>query len=191
MHLLEREFHEKIEDMTVFFEQVVLAHDKVLHSTTLKSSMILMLYNVSESSIRKIIEYIHDDLSEFDFDILSERIRHNFFKYNNRNRFPDFKYYLKNKKGSLFSGNVDSRKILKELKKYGIHITLPDEKKYLLKIKSLRNMLAHGNMSFKEASRNITYNELRNWISSLEVIYSIVIKEVKYFINNRLYLVVE
>ena len=52
-------------------------------------------------------------------------------------------------------------------------------------------MLAHGNMSFKEASRNITYNELRNWISSLEVIYSIVIKEVKYFINNRLYLAVE
>lgn len=102
MHLLEREFHEKIEDMKVFFEQVVLTHDKVLHSTTLKSSMILMLYNVSESSIRKIIEYIHDDLSEFDFDILSECISHNFFKYNNRNRFPDFKYYLKNKKGSLF-----------------------------------------------------------------------------------------
>lgn len=188
MHLLEREFHEKIDDMKNFFNQVVLAHNKVQHSTTLKSSMILMLYNVSESSIRKIIEYIHDELSKFDFNILSDCIKRNFYKYNNQNKFPDFKYYLKNKTGSLFSGNVDSRKILKELKKYDIHITLPDEKKYLLKIKYLRNMLAHGNMTFKEASRNITYNELSIWIDSLELIFSIVINKVKYFINNGLYL---
>ena len=49
-------------------------------------------------------------------------------------------------------------------------------------------MLAHGNMTFKEASRNITYNELSIWIDSLELIFSIVINKVKHFINNGLYL---
>ena len=188
MHLLEREFDEKIKDMKIFFEQVILTHDKVLHSTILKSSMILMLYNISESSIRKIIEYIHDELSGFDFCVLSDSINCNFLKYNNFNKFPDFKYYLRNKKGALFSGNVDSRKVLKELKKYGISVKLPEEKKYLLNIKSKRNMLAHGNETFKESSRNITNNELEKWIKALEMVFSVVIREVKVFIDNKLYL---
>lgn len=187
MILLKQEFSENIETTRIFFNEIIEEHHKVTHCTTLKSSMILMLYNISESTIRKIIEYLHDHLSSFDINQLSPELKNNFLKYKNGSKFPSFKFFIKNKRGSLFSGNVDSRKIRKELRKYGIHINLPYEAKYLLNIKYLRNKLAHGNMTFKEASRNITNEELSIWINAVKTIFLVIILEVENFINKKLY----
>ncbi|WGE33632.1 MAE_28990/MAE_18760 family HEPN-like nuclease [Actinobacillus genomosp. 1] len=188
MNLLEQEFYDKLEAANLFFDEIIINHKKVIHCTILKSSMVLMLYNISESTIRKILEYIHDDLSSFKMQELSEKLNSNFLKYNNESYFPTFKFFVKNKKGSLFSGNVDSRRICQELKKYGINITLPEGKEYLLKIKTLRNNLAHGNLSFKDATRNTTNNELLSWMKAIQAVFEQVIFEVKNFIKNKMYL---
>ncbi|HGO5816098.1 TPA: hypothetical protein ACK3JR_002005, partial [Mannheimia haemolytica] len=138
-------------------------------------------------TIRKLIELIHDDLSKFDISTLSESLSRNFNNYKDGNKFPCFKFFLKKKK-NLFSGNVDSRKIDSELKKYGINISFPKGREYLLKIKHLRNHLAHGNMTFKEATRNITNEDLEKWILSVEQVFKVVILEVKNFLNEKRFL---
>lgn len=64
------------------------------------------------------------------------------------------KYY------SLYSGNLDSKKIKETLQKYGILFDL--QQGVLQKIKDKRNKLAHGEMSFEECGRDLTIQEIRN-----------------------------
>ena len=86
---------------------------------------------------------------------------------------------------TIISGNIDGKKINDIFKCYDIDYLKCREKKNLLKIKNLRNKLAHGNISFKHAGRNIATNELIDLINSTNITLNEVIGNVSTYIDNK------
>nr|ELR5046350.1 hypothetical protein [Providencia rettgeri] len=92
----------------------------------------------------------------------------------------------------LFSGNIDSKEINEKSKIYGFSTSTEYEHtkhgKQLSTVKQHRNDLAHGNFSFSEIGKNVSYQELEN--TSLEVIAYLdaIAKNIENYIQNDGYL---
>lgn len=152
--------------------------------TTQKSCAILLLYNVVESIVTKLLVKIHDTIKSENvgFFHLNNEIKDLTLIYFNSviNKKDDFHnavpfvqsliqmllqnshfqvtYKEMEKYYSLYSGNLDSQKISKIVGKYGI---IFDRKvKELQTIKDGRNKLAHGEVSFEEYGRTLTIQQL-------------------------------
>lgn len=142
----------------------------------LKSSFIILLYNVVESTTVLVLEKVHDKASRHNYVELSDHLKNLFVEYylfkENQNKqqnilnniikssvkFPIYIEFVK--KVNLFSGNIDARELSKIIGRYGIGKISSKDKEKLLIVKNKRNKIAHGEMMFKECCRNMTIREL-------------------------------
>lgn len=149
-------------------------------SSILKSSANLQLYNLVESTISNCLVEIHtsftseaiqySDLSneiqklwvKFHYDYFKETSNEKDILHNLKilidtwvtNTLPvtlTYREFTKYNTGGNFSGNLDSKEIRKLSEKYGIDFDVKCDE--IGSIKSRRNKLAHGEISFEEQGR--------------------------------------
>ncbi|MFH7001780.1 MAE_28990/MAE_18760 family HEPN-like nuclease [Flavobacterium bizetiae] len=148
-------------------------------TSTLKSNMFLLLYNLLESTITKCLIEIHNSICDENctYVQLSPQIQNIFTSHYyksisngniseentllhirtmihswvfNENFSLTFEDLTKYKTGSNFSGNLDAKEIRKIATKYGVIFNMAGEE--IKSLKEFRNKLAHGEISFQEAS---------------------------------------
>ncbi|SDI51658.1 hypothetical protein SAMN04487867_10850 [Vreelandella titanicae] len=148
---------------------------------TLRSSGLLLLYNLVEATMSNAIDAIHkvikeEGVSYYGLSDNLQKITANHFKRavngDINNVFDENDHpismamvYIGYDKEGLFSGNIDCREIKKAAKKYGFHSPRPDSEnrvisQILFNIKDKRNALAHGRNSFLECGQDIAPDAL-------------------------------
>ncbi|MGP2501091.1 MAE_28990/MAE_18760 family HEPN-like nuclease [Pantoea ananatis] len=175
---------------------------------TLKGTVYILLYNLIESTMREAICFIHDTIYEknIDFDSLKDNLKSEILKRlkNDSVSIENLVGKLTSKgiacgishgtfnKKKLFSGNIDREEIKGKSLIYGFSInseyihTKHGEK--LATIKQHRNDLAHGNVSFAELGKNVSYQDLEN--VSLEIIAYLdsIANNIEHYVNTDGYL---
>lgn len=183
-------------------------------TSTLKSNMFLLLYNLVESTITKCLVEIHNSICDENctYIQLSSEIQNlftsHYYKSLSNGNISDentllhirtmihtlvfnekfsltFNDLTKYKTGNNFSGNLDAREIRKIAKKYGV--TFEESCEETKTLKEFRNKLAHGEISFQDASnqKGIEYfDNLKTKI--IDFLNNFIIK-VEAFINQKEY----
>lgn len=201
MNIIKQELKEKIEDTRFLIRFLCNQGNNVSLHTTLKTSVMLMLYNIIESTVTVSLKRIHEELNLHPFNHLDDEIQKTyadiFFDskkkkievikdyYDGKLRFPVYEDYIK--VNNIVSGNLDGRKINEILKNYGISVLVCPEKSKLLFIKNLRNKVAHGEITFKEASRGIVISEVEGYISATEVCLNELVNNINSYLLNEHY----
>ena len=180
-------------------------------STSLKSNIILMLYNAVEATVTGCLKKIHSEirLENIKYSDLTPALQKICIGYHRRllSRQPDIdgevnaiidiikllnsetnfilSFEELSKHYQLYSGNLDSKKIGNVLKKYG---TTFDKKCSELKIiKDKRNSLAHGEQSFEEVGRELTLEQLTVMSDRSFKYLENMVAEVENFLLNKGY----
>lgn len=203
---LNLELNEKIKNVDILISELKNLEDqsgKIKTISILKSAVIMMLYNIIESMLTLILQEIHDNISKESYQLLNFKLKKLYVKYHLTSKptdnikkidgiisddlkFPTFEEY--NSKNSIFSGNLDARKIDELLQLYGIgKIRSPNRNKFLY-IKNKRNKLAHGEISYVDACRDKTINEIIIHKESVEEIICEVISLTSFYLSEELYL---
>ena len=157
---------------------------KVREAVLIKSSIILLVYNTIEGCFSKLNREIFTFICENNIpvEVLNDELQDTYFKYHhklivNTINSKSLKKFYNDKKVTavtyddickrmrLFSGNLDAKAIREHSKKrIGINSIPMREELNLLKVKQLRNKLAHGEITFEEAARDITLVEMQDII---------------------------
>ena len=93
-----------------------------------------------------------------------------------------------NKYYSLYSGNLDSKKICSIFSKYGI--VFNERIRELQTIKDYRNKLAHGEISFEECGREISIQQIEVINQKVSGYINNAINAIEDFIDNNRFLCV-
>lgn len=169
----------------------------------LKSSLMLMFYNVVEGTISNLLTELFDTIVKrnLTMEVLPFKLQNTLYTYHlkkigeDSNKLKEFSKYdsLKlcnisyleiSKYLKLFSGNLDARTIRNISKKVGIDLPEIIDEPSLLKIKSARNKLAHGEAKFSNACQDITLDEMKKMCKKLEEYLYKVIYEYEYFLDR-------
>ena len=144
----------------------------------LKSTILIMLYNLLEGTITQTFSLIFEKVSsEVEcFDSLNSNLQKLYLKrYNNKlsstnkiyrfvsqcNDLHKISYKNFTQESELYSGNLDARKIRELLLQLGIKYELhTDGEENLSIIKDKRNKLAHGEFSYSEIGRDYTKSDI-------------------------------
>jgi len=175
-------------------EDVSDIRGKVEVIVVLKASVFIALYNNIEATAYTVVERIHDSASALTYDDLTEPLRKKMLQYSfgktagafiqdpqkvideelklrdSRQTFPELSEFTRRQ--SLFSGNLDARKLNEIGISYGIsklNFSKSDAEK-MLWIKNKRNKIAHGEQSMSDGGQGIKNLDLRHASSSVEVI---------------------
>jgi hypothetical protein len=182
-------------------------------TSTLKSNMFLLLYNLLESTITKCLIEIHNSICDENctYVQLSPQIQNIFTSHYyksilngniseentllhirtmihswvfNENFSLTFEDLTKYKTGSNFSGNLDAKEIRKIAAKYGVIFNMTSEE--IKSLKEFRNKLAHGEISFQEASnlRSIEYFDNLN-IKTVDFLNAFIIAVETYITQKK------
>lgn len=168
---------QEIEMYYTFLEEYIRADTDKELSKILRSNLILMLYNLVESTIANAIEAIHNDIhtKNISFDSLNLALQKVLIQQLKNNINPDsFVRDINNlaldvvkkcfQKRKISNGNIDNIAISKLAKDYGFdfHTTYEKTKhgKCLEEIRGRRNDLAHGTFSFTEIGKEYTIEDL-------------------------------
>jgi hypothetical protein len=139
---------------------------------TLKATGFLLMYNLVESTMSNAIEAIISHMAgqSVSFDNLSKNIKiiilKNAKSWNPEKLEPGLKKIAHDiihqtfKKEELFSGNLDARKIRETMKEYGVNCQFKVNGDCLLTIKTNRNNLAHGIVSFSDCGKDYDIDEI-------------------------------
>lgn len=174
---------------------------------TLKGAVFILLYNLIESTMRESICFIHDTIYDRDteFENLKKNLKVEILKRVKGDSVNiielvdgltkglsyDISIGTFNKK-KLFSGNIDRDVINEKSKVYGFSTSSDySQTKHgerLSTIKQHRNDLAHGNVSFSEIGKNVTYQDLES--ISLEVIAYLdaIANNIEHYVHSNGYL---
>ncbi|MGI4859128.1 MAG: MAE_28990/MAE_18760 family HEPN-like nuclease [Janthinobacterium lividum] len=192
---------EESDQMLAMIEDVSSVGGGVVRSAILKSAYVVMLYNAIEATISLVLERIHEEISHVQYvDLIPElkSIWVEFFFFNhpqktfqahvdgavkNNLTIPLLKEFSERVK--LFSGNLDARKIDEILKKYGIGALSTPDRGQLLIIKTKRNKIAHGELSFKEGCRNMTKTELKRLQKATFSALDSIVNQVESYIASK------
>ncbi len=184
-----------------------------LQKTSLKATCILLLYNLVEATVTTALNRIHHHIiasnkcyTDFSDEIKSLVLSY-YYKAVNENRnndlntvnflrefisishnesFVSVSYENMVKFYSLYSGNLDAKKIKQTLQKYGI---ICDKKTSELQlIKNNRNKLAHGEISFCECGRDLSFEQLVVLKDKTYEFLEEVVGEIKDYVSNQQYL---
>lgn len=170
---------------------------------TLKGTVYILLYNLVESTMREAISHIHDSLSskKIEYDQLCDSLKKEILRRIKNDTVALDSILFKTKSGlgvnlsiatfnkkKLFSGNIDRDEIIDKSKIYGFSTscdysqTKHGEK--LTTIKQHRNDLAHGNVSFSDIGKGVSYSELEK--TSLEAIAYLdaIITNIEHYLNS-------
>lgn len=145
----------------------------------LKSNALMMLYNLVEATVRSCIVQYYDKYNELGKTYQESRIeiKKLWLNYNSKfgaNTFnTDLFNLIDQTTGSNslildieqfnLSGNADLQKIKCILEDHHIiynHELISNYGSTMLSVKNSRNYLAHGNLSFTEASKNLTVDDI-------------------------------
>jgi hypothetical protein len=170
----------------------------------LKSNLLVMLYNLIESSISNAIEEIHNNIysNSISFNALKEQIKELIINNTKKVNPSEFVSQINNiatdivkytfKKDELFSGNVDSRKINKLSEQYGFNSNTNYDKtkhgSHLVTIKGKRNDLAHGIFSFTEVGKEYTIQNLEVMTNTTTCYVSEILDNIESYLLNKEYL---
>lgn len=204
-------FAEKLEEPVNLNNGNGESFDTLMVRTNLKSSIILMLYNTVESIITKSLNRVHDILigKNLMYNELNDHLKKITLIYyqsvingNNNlsnsteklfdilelvrgNNLFTLSYEELSKYYQLYSGNLDSREIISILEKYGVGFT--EKISELKTIKDYRNKLAHGELSFEEAGRNLSIEQLKVMKDKTFQYIEKIILALDAYINNERY----
>ncbi|MDV2963860.1 MAE_28990/MAE_18760 family HEPN-like nuclease [Shewanella algae] len=173
---------------------------------TLSASTYLLLYNLIECSMTNAIDSIHSHIrkEKTSFHDLTLNMQKIALK-NFRNALTKEEHILA--QGSiehaivwlgydgekLFSGNIDARKVREMATKYGFvmseeAIQRSEGGRSLLMIKSKRNELAHGKVSFEECGQESSIDELYGMYEQAIAFVDGILDAIEHYLKERLYL---
>ena len=190
---------------------VEASFDNITVNTSLKASIIVMLYNVIESTMTKSLNKIHNafETENLKYDDLNDSIKKTMLTYYQyaMNKSADvhksvsyvmelidllklnttfsLSYEDLSKSYSLYSGNLDSRKIVDVVTKYGVNFS--EQVSELKTIKDYRNKLAHGELSFEEVGREVSIPQLERLQERTFEYIEKVIMALETYLSNKEY----
>jgi hypothetical protein len=177
----------------------------------LKSSVFIALYNNIEATVYTVVERIHSSASLLTYDDLTEPFRLKMLGYSfgktagafmndpkkvfdeigkirsSLQTFPELIEYIRRQ--SLFSGNVDARKLNEIGHSYGmqrIDFSKADAE-MMLWVKNKRNKIAHGEQSMSDGGQGIKTSDLRRAFRSISVILRDFISAVDLHLSSNVY----
>lgn len=172
----------------------------------LRANAFLLLYNLVESSISQAIEQIHLEIVNegIDYNKINDSVRKEIIKYIKRDISLEIfvsqvrdimidivKFYPTSRK--LFSGNIDAKKIREVADRYGFsHITDSSRTRdgsQLRTVKTRRNDLAHGFISFQECGKDYTIQEVVLMKNEVVLYLTEILQNIKSYIDNKEYLI--
>ncbi|UDQ77263.1 hypothetical protein LJQ72_06790 [Pectobacterium brasiliense] len=212
--------------------------DIVKTNPILKASAMLALYNMIESTVSNLLKYIHTEVcsKQLTYDEINDDIKNLYiiyhYKFKNKkaddvHQFAglmnetlklvtgkkkfDLKYQKMSEYYSIYSGNLDAKKIRTTLMKYGIKIPyFKNEHNKLIKlnesevkilkdignekiiigyslnvIMNTRNKLAHGEFSFEEYGRTLVTDDLNNFYKDTLFFLRLIILKVHFYIKKE------
>lgn len=162
----------------------------------LKANGFLLVYNLVESTMKNALEAVimHLVAEGVGFDDLSSKVKVIVLK-NAKSCNPErLEPVLSQigldliqhtfRKEDLFSGNLDAREIRETMQTYGIvkrHIVNGD---CLLTIKTQRNALAHGTVSFAECGKDYDVTELIKYKDDAKAYLQATLTDIEHFLLN-------
>lgn len=205
MFEVKRTFQERTNEINIYYNFIdgfiLTSRDENLDKI-LKSNLILMLYNLVESTILNAIEEIHNNIhaNNISFNVLKLELKQGIvalLKKRNPHEFVnninDIAIDIVKKsfnREKAFSGNVDSRKITELSAVYGFSsYTTYAQTKHghcLRDIKGKRNDLAHGIFSFVEVGKEYSVQDLEKMKDeAINYIKEIISNIENYLINQE------
>jgi hypothetical protein len=178
----------------------------------MKANSLLMLYNLIEFAIRQgILEIYHQiEQNGYYYETLRPEIRQIWIKSHYRKVFnPEANWNTAQKEATLMiekvanksifqlgkeaiplSGNLDAKEIRKicELHKISYAVA-PDAKggSQLLAVKTKRNELSHGNISFLECGQELTLDDLEEIKNEVIIFIRCILNNMKDYADNKQY----
>lgn len=183
---------------------------------TLKANCFLLLYNLMEAVTKNAVQGLYDHLraQNADYDNCCDRLKKMVLKnvkreiaalnvqhpneptkpaYDKRNdailEVMTGAFIVKN----LLSGSVDAKSLRELAQDFGfspVHGARNRDPKKLLPVKSRRNALAHGDLTFDDVGKDYTVPELKDIKESVFNFMQQFILNVDDYLRNRLYLAV-
>lgn len=169
----------------------------------LKSSLMLMLYNVVEGTFSNLLTELFDTIvrKKISIENLPGKLQNTIYTYYLKKIGSDIKklkefngcdkiqlcnisYLDINKYLKLFSGNLDSKSIRKVSEKLGINLPEGIDEPELLSVKNVRNRLAHGESRFSNACQDMTLKEIKSLCTKVKVYLENVIVEYENFFER-------
>lgn len=95
--------------------------------------------------------------------------------------------YLKKIKGVSFAGKIDAQQVRKFAKKYGFSENKRVEGKRLLQIKTQRNDLAHGEISFQDCGNRNPFRQLKKFKQETFLFLREFLGNVEIFLTSKKY----
>ena len=142
---------------------------------TMKSSALVMMYNLVESTMTNILQDVFDHLAAnaVDFDALNEQMKELVLQYckkKNPGKIVE-KMTAQNAnmvvasfdRSDIFSGNIDCKIIRETLKSFGVKAKGSYTEPALLTVKKERNSLAHGDLSFSDCGKQYSAKDLTEY----------------------------
>jgi len=190
-------------------DEVSECRGKIDVIVVLKSTVFISLYNNVEATVYAVIERIHDSVSPLQYDELITPLKTKMLRYSfgktagafmqdaqkiqlkeselrlSQEKFPGLSDYLRRQ--SLFSGNIDARK----LNVIGISYGLPKlafskpNAENMLWVKNKRNKIAHGEQSMSDGGQGLKTLDLRRASDSVSSILRAFISAADLYINNQ------
>ena len=203
---VKRTFQERVNEINLYFtfiEGFIPDNNNEDINKILKSNMILMLYNLVESSMSNAVEEIHNSIhaSNISFNLLKVALKEVIIKHlNNKNpknfvaSVNDIALDIVKKsfdKQKVFNGNVDSRKIKELSVIYGFSSNTiyanTKNGQSLLDIKGKRNDLAHGTFSFVEVGKDYSTQDLEKMKNEAISYLTEIINNIERYLLNQDY----
>ena len=167
----------------------------------MKGQTLVLLYNMVESTICECLNYIYDNVAddELTYAELTDEMRYMWTQSCKRKNLPEWnldeasKMPLKTVFQTLAintSGSIDIRKIYEAFEKHGCTITEDKREECgdsFLTVKSKRNLLAHGNISFSQCGSNYLYKDLDKMRKDIVAFLPKVIEATKKFVEEKGY----
>lgn len=168
-------------------------------ANTMKSSALVMIYNLVESTMTNVLQDLFDHLENdrVSFDGLNSVMKRLVLTYAKR-RNPKLLVDRMEintlslvtacfERSDLFSGNLDCRTIRDTLKEIGVHTRHAYTEPALLTVKNERNELAHGVKSFGDCGRAYTARQLDELHRKTKVILERVLLDFQSFLQEKAY----
>lgn len=214
MEELKREYERAIEDIELYYEHLkeLEKENQVNYSQLLKilkANLFLMLYNIIESIVTKSLELIHDKINsekvkykdcideikalwiEFKHSKFGQTKSLNIIKkltqIDDEILCIEYRKYSKKKRSSI-SGNLDAQKIREISDAYALAHNSKTKGEKLVEIKSARNRLAHGEISFSELGGNYTREQIYDYYNECKEYLDEYISNVEIYIGKKKYI---
>lgn len=166
---------------------------------TMKSSALLMMYNIVESTMSNLLQDLFDsmEVSQVRFETLSRNMREVVLGNIRRGSSKAILERMDASSGFVlacfertdaFSGNLDAKVIRATLSSLGIQGHEKHKEGKLLIVKNERNSLAHGSKSFSDCGKSYSVVSLIEINQKVCGALEAVIKDVTVFLDSKAYL---